>query len=142
MSFSFSESLQFGDISLACVSSPDVSRRLNISRLDCVSTLRSDTSVDSLLAYVVEFTATSPVHDFSFDIVFHDCTAKGCAESGEHLEAQSWEYANGFLMIGTEDGEVLHSRMPWIETAACEKDYPVEYLSNGFRLSLPYVPPN
>ena len=99
-------------------------------------------AVEVVNAYIIDFVSNAPIQNFNFDVVFHGCATKGCAESGEHLDAQSWELPIGFLMIGTEDGDVLNERMPWIETTPRDQHYPVEYLDNGFRLSLPYVPPS
>ena len=82
-----------------------------------------------------------PIQNFSFDITLHNCQVKGCTESGEHLDAQSWQLDGGFLMIGTEDGELLNERMPWVEATQSNRHYPVEYRPDGFRFSLPYVPP-
>ena len=43
-------------------------------------------------------------------------------------------------MFGTEDGDALQARMPWLKTQGI--DYPVEYLTNGFRVVIPYIAPN
>lgn len=37
-------------------------------------------------------------------------------ESGEHLEAQSWAGEHAVVVVGTEDGEAMVRRMPWLET--------------------------
>jgi len=97
-------------------------------------------AVDSVDAYVVALISPSAIHNFSFDLIFHNGESKGSSESGEHLDAQSWQVGDGMLMIGTENGDVLQNRMPWIPTGANE--YPIEYLPNGFRLSFAYIPPN
>jgi hypothetical protein len=140
MSFNTSESFPFGDVSLSCVSSPELTGGLNVKRVTCSPPIPEGMSVDSVDAYVVTSTSPLAIHNFSFDLIFHNGESKGGRESGEHLDAQSWQIGDGLLMIGTEDGDVLQNRMPWISTDGNE--YPIEYLSNGFRLSFSYIPPN
>jgi len=37
----------------------------------------------------------------------------GTTCTGEHLDAIEWEDSQSILVVGTEDGEALKSRMPW-----------------------------
>jgi hypothetical protein len=43
-------------------------------------------------------------------------------------------------MFGTEDGEALKARMPWLEISG--RHDPIDYLRNGFRIVIPYVAPS
>ena len=113
---------------------------LNVKRVHCSTVLPDDMAVDSVDAYVVGSNSKHPIHNFSFDLTLHNCKSNGNAESGEHLDAQSWHVGDGLLMIGTEDGDALRNRMTWLPTDGT--DYPIEYLSNGFRFSVAYIPPN
>jgi len=62
----------------------------------------------------------------------------GSPESGECLDAQSWE-ANGFIVVvGTEDFEALASRLPGLGFR--EDAYPVNYRPDGMEIRLPIVP--
>jgi len=59
-------------------------------------------------------------------------------QSGERLEAQSWEQGDNLVMIGTEDFEALVDRLP--NHGLTESDYPVRYSSDGIEIMLPQVP--
>lgn len=64
---------------------------------------------------------------------------EGGPESGEHLDAQSWEGEHDIVVIGTEDGEMLSARMPWIEVS----DDPlalVQYQKDSMRVPLKGIP--
>ena len=60
-------------------------------------------------------------------------------ESGEHLDAQSWEGEHDVVVVGTEDGEALLRRMPWLE--AWEDPLAlVEYRRDGLNVPLKHIP--
>ena len=62
----------------------------------------------------------------------------GDPQSGEWLEAQSWEQ-NGFIvMVGTEDYEALARRLP--DRGLSEEEFPVTYHSNGIDVLFPRIP--
>lgn len=63
----------------------------------------------------------------------------GEPESGEHLDAQSFETQADRVLVGTEDCEALSSRMPalCLEKEVCK---PVRYLKDGFRIQLENIP--
>ena len=113
---------------------------LNVKRVTCSPVLPDGMAVESVNAYVIRLNCTHPIHSFSFDLTLHNCQSNGNAESGEHLDAQSWKMGDGLLMIGTEDGDALRNRMTWMPIDGT--DYPIEYLPNGFRVSVAYIPPN
>lgn len=63
----------------------------------------------------------------------------GSPESGEGLEAQSWEARGSLVVVGTEDYEALASRLP--ELALTEEDRClVTYHPDGMEVVLPSVP--
>lgn len=96
-------------------------------------------TVDVVAANLISFVTSVAVHNFLFDFSLARCKTKGDINSGECLDAQSWAIEGGLLMIGTEDGDALRARMPWLKIE--DDDYPVEYLSNGFRVAIPYIAP-
>jgi hypothetical protein len=96
-------------------------------------------SVDIVAAYRINFCVGFPVRDFYFNFTFSACMKDRDSNSGQNLDAQSWSIGNGRLMAGTEDGDALNLRMPWIETEG--ENYPIEYLGNGLRLVMPYAAP-
>ena len=139
MTFLATESFTFGDIQLSCVSSPSLDRTLVVQRVAITPALPEGMVVDLVAVYRIELALHAPIHNFAFDFTFIQSKAKGDPNSGEYLEAQSWPIGNGLLMFGTEDGEMLQARMPWLKIQG--DDYPVEYLTNGFRVVIPYIPP-
>jgi hypothetical protein len=140
MTFHATESFPFGDVALSCVSSPLLSKALEVQRVAFAPTLPDGMFVDLVTAYRVSFCEPFAVHNFSFDLTLTRCEIKGDRNSGECLDAQSWPIGDGLLMFGTEDGDALKARMPWLEING--DDYPVEYLRHGFRIVIPYVAPN
>ena len=140
MSFNTTETFDFGDVSSAIASSPDVSSLINVARHRCSPCLPPGKAVELIDAYLVSFTAPFAVHAFSFDLIIHSATRDGDANSGECLDAQSWNFGNALLMVGTEDGESLKRRMPWLTVT--RNTYPIEYLPNGFRMTISYIKPN
>lgn len=140
MTFLATESFPFGDIVMACVSSPPLDSTLVVQRIAFKPTLPDGMAVDVVVAYRISFVLDAPIHNFSFDFTLTQCTTKGDTNSGECLDAQSWGIDNGLLMIGTEDGDALQTRMPWLKIHG--NDYPIKYLPNGFRIVIPYIAPN
>jgi len=81
--------------------------------------------------------------DTGFERLDYRCrllnSMKGGPESGERLDAVSWVGERELVMVGTEDGEALSSRMPWLEF----EGYPqalVEYHKDGLNVPLQCVP--
>jgi hypothetical protein len=140
MTFHATESFPFGDVAMSCVSSPSLDNALIVQRVAFTPNLPVGMAIDLVAAYRISFAVPFPVHHFSFDFTRSRCDTKGDANSGECLDAQSWEIGDGLLMFGTEDGDALHARMPWLKMAG--SDYPIEYLRGGFRIVIPYVAPN
>jgi len=140
MTFHATESFSFGDIAMSCVSSPYLGSALVVQRVAFEPNLPDGMTVDLVAAYRASFCVPFPVHEFSFDFKLTRCETKGDANSGESLDAQSWPIGDGLLMLGTEDGDTLHARMPWLEIDGM--DYLIEYLRHGFRIAIPYVAPN
>ena len=60
-------------------------------------------------------------------------------ESGEHLDAQSWQDKHNVIVVGTEDGEALLRRMPWLKTEDDPLTF-VEYRRDGLNVSLKHIP--
>lgn len=139
MTFHAIESFPFGDITISSVSSPSLEKELVVQRMEFEATLPEGMAVDFVAAYRIAFVLDFAIHKFSFDIAFSRCESKGNPNSGECLDAQSWAVGRGIVMIGTEDGESLQARMPWLPIR--DDDYPVTYLGNGFRVEIAKVAP-
>ncbi len=74
--------------------------------------------------------------DFSFRF---ETDIRGGPESGEHLDAQSWEGMHDIIVVGTEDGEALSSRMPWLEFMEDPLAL-VQYRKDGLNIPLKQIP--
>ncbi|MBK8286370.1 MAG: hypothetical protein IPK97_16670 [Ahniella sp.] len=61
-------------------------------------------------------------------------------ESGEHLDAQSWQTQGRIVTVGTEDFEALHASLP--QCGFAERDYPVQYHPHGIEIHVPLGPSN
>lgn len=125
---------------MSCVSSPSLCSALVVQRVAFTPILPPGMAVDLVAAYRISFIASFPVHDFSFDFALTESESKGDPNTGESLDAQSWSIGGGLLMFGTEDGEALHARMPWLTVN--DNESPIEFLRGGFRVAIPYVAPN
>ncbi len=60
-------------------------------------------------------------------------------DSGQTVDALAWEGRHDIVLVGTETGEALYYRMPWIE-AREETVGLVEYSSDGLNIPLRRVP--
>lgn len=90
---------------------------------------------------VVLLLASSPT---GFETLEYRCgfvtDIEGGPESGEYLDAQSFEGERDVVVVGTEDGEALQARMPWLQ---CQ-GHPlalVQYQKAGFMVPLTKIPP-
>jgi hypothetical protein len=140
MTFHATESFPFGEVAMSSVSSPSLENALVVQRVAFTPTLPDGMAVDLVAAYRIAFVSPVPIHNFSFDFALTECESKGDPNTGESLDAQSWSIGDGLLMFGTEDGEALHARMPWLTIR--DDEYPIEFLRCGFRIAIPYVAPN
>ena len=68
-----------------------------------------------------------------------DTEINGGPESGENLDAQSWEGTQDIIVVGTEDGEALSSRMPWLEFMGDALAL-VQYRKDGLNIPLKQIP--
>lgn len=140
MTFHATESFPFGDIAMSCVASPRLGVALVVQRIAFKPTLPKGMAVDLVAAYRIAFALEAPIHNFSFDFTLTQRRTEGNRNSGECLDAQSWKIGDGLLMFGTEDGDALQARMPWLKIHG--DAYPIEYLPSGFRIVIPYIAPN
>ncbi len=96
-------------------------------------------SVDFAVALIGTLSSLQPIHQFKFLLQFATAVPKGSPESGEGLDAQSFDIAQSRVMIGTEDGEAIASRLKWFQLT--DSNYPIGYLANGFELAFDSIPP-
>ena len=93
-------------------------------------------SVDQLEACVLQSTTTTRISELIYECYWESPFAKGSAESGECLDAQSWRDEKSIVMIGTEDFDTLRQRLPMCVLS--EKDWP-PFPDNGLRIKIPVI---
>ena len=92
-------------------------------------------TVESSKAVFFEIIPETPLTDLLIEFVFRDTPVVGAPETGEALDAQSWESGEHIVMIGTEDIDFLSHRLPSLNLS--DDRPPTEFLANGFRITLP-----
>lgn len=101
--------------------------------------LPSGMVVEDLVACLLICQPRERLLNLVFQCIWDTPSLKGAPDSGERLDAQSWENATHIVMVGTEDYEALNERMP--ELSLREELYPIEYMTDGFRIMIPSVEP-
>jgi len=91
-------------------------------------------SVDYTTALMGTLLSSTAIHNFQFSLRFTSPVTKGSPESGECLDAQSFEIGDSLAMIGTEDGESPAARHRWFNLSNAQ--YPIGYLDDGLELGL------
>lgn len=124
----------FGNLELASFSTPILGDALFVRRVAFEPILPNGMDVDWYAAYLVSFRVPFALEYFSIDFTLTACESRGNINSGENLDAQSWSIGDGIVTLGTEDGDALRKRMPWLRIDGT--DYPVEYLHHGMRISI------
>ena len=100
--------------------------------------LPSGMSVSSTVGVLIHISALEPLANVRCECVWDDSPVAGNPESGECLDAQSWD-SNGYrVTIGTEDFEALSRRLPLM--GLTEAEYPVIYSDSGLTIVIPTVP--
>lgn len=139
MKFQTLQVLPFGEIAISA-SCPDAGRMsLTIYKVDVRAELPTGMSVDEVDVFFVNVVANSFLTEFELLFQLKSCPPEGgCPNSGQNLDAQSWRIGDGSLTIGTEDGEAIQDRIPWI--VFDRDDYPINHLPDGFKIVLKQVP--
>jgi len=117
---------------------PVLQRALTLSTSPVSPNLPPGKFVDATVALLVRVESSCPIYDFVFALRLARKNHTGSPESGEHLEAQGWEFDGGRLMIGTEDGEMLRDRIEWFDFSYSA--YPIGYLDDGLEIAIPSIP--
>ena len=114
--------------------------------------LPPDMSVDGCIAAIWRMRCTKDglIPKFTCSWIDPPHNLVGFPETGEGIDAQSWEHDSCKLVIGTYDGERLvdyatqgeklpQRLRPLLSDNSC---YPIEYLPNGMRISYPPLQSN
>ena len=97
-----------------------------------------DMSVGSCSAVLLKAQFPTTIRELKFICRWEHAVPYGDRNSGEGLDAQSWDDENHIVMIGTEDADFLGARRPDLKIRV--EDEPIEYLTNGFVISLSQIP--
>ena len=82
--------------------------QLSVKAFDLEAKLPPKMTVESSKAVFFEIVPAIALTDLIIKFVFRDPPAVGVPETGEALDAQSWESSEHIVMIGTEEGELLN----------------------------------
>jgi len=95
-------------------------------------------SVEACRVVLLRCTPYSPLKEFVFSCKWEDVYANSYSNSGEGLDAWAWESNDVLVMIGTEDSELLNSRLG-LKTDCTVENYPVTMTDNGIDIKLEEV---
>ncbi|MEW8647706.1 MAG: hypothetical protein AB2563_16555 [Candidatus Thiodiazotropha endolucinida] len=96
--------------------------------------------VEGSIGILLTLVSPSEIKDLQFSCEWRDNEAKGGACSGEGLDAWEWESEGQLIVIGTEDGEWLFSRLNLGELT--RDNYPVSMDANRITIKLDKYPAN
>lgn len=94
-------------------------------------------AVDDLTVCILSCSPNKPISNLIFECAWASLPPRGGPESGQCLDAQSWENSSNIVMVGTEDYEAMSRRLSHINLN--ESDYPVKYMENGFQIKIPLI---
>jgi hypothetical protein len=119
-------------------------RVLGLDDSDCRADLLTPTvklppgkSVDGVVAAVIRITPTQSTSAVRCECVWDRAPASPYPETGERLDAQSWDSNGHRVTVGTEDCEVLCGRLP--DLGFTEDRYPVIYNEDRLSILIPDV---
>ena len=119
-------------------------RVVGLDSSDCRTDLLTPTielppgmSVDGIVAAMIQMTPTQSASAVRCECVWDQAPASADRESGECLDAQSWDSNGHRVTVGTEDCDALCHRLP--ELGFTEDRYPVTYNEDGLSIVIPDV---
>ncbi|YCM47029.1 hypothetical protein V2O64_24615 (plasmid) [Verrucomicrobiaceae bacterium 227] len=92
-------------------------------------------SVDGVVAAMIQVPPTRSASAVRCECVWDQAPASADPESGECLDAQSWDSNGHRVTVGTEDCDALCHRLP--ELGFTEDQYPVAYSEDGLSIMIP-----
>ncbi len=113
--------------------------QLSVKAFPLEPNLPAGMSVMSTKTVLIEIVPATLLSEFSVQCVFDDPPSAGAPETGEALDAQSWESSQATVMIGTEDTEFLRRRLPFLNLS--DADQLTEFLRDGLRMTLQNMEP-
>lgn len=121
------------------VSNGDISNAsITIAEIEPI--LPQGMEVEGSIGVLLTLVSPSEIKDLQFSCAWSGNEAKGDACPGEGLDAWEWENEGQLVVIGTEDGEWLFSRLNLGELT--QDNYPVSMNANCITIALDQYPAN
>lgn len=124
-----------GDLSVRVVGLDDSDCRIDL--LTPTLKLPPGRSVDGVVAAVIQITPTQSTSAVRCECVWDQAPASPYPDTGERLDAQSWDSNDHRVTVGTEDWVVLCGRLP--DLGFTEDRYPVIYNEDRLSILIPDV---
>jgi len=114
--------------------------RLKYKCCEFVPVLPSEMSVEKCIVIIMRCSTLAPFRNLSFHCKWKNLQEKGYACSGEGLDAWEWGTDNYTVTVGTEDSDLLKSRMNI--KGLNNKNYSVTMSDNKVSINLEEFPEN
>jgi hypothetical protein len=95
-------------------------------------------SIDNSIACILTVHPHHETTDIRFCAELLGSAVEGSPHTGQDLDCLEWESTEWQLTLGTEDQEILASRLP--DLCISEDPYPIEYTTSSMVLTLNRVP--
>lgn len=120
---SFGVTAKIGDLSRAKIRSKEISPKLP-----------KGMNVERVTIVLLTMPAVEPIENLKFTCKLSEYFPKGEPCTGEALDAWEWESQGRLVVIGTEDGEWLESRLKLEEVT--QENYPIHYANNEITIEI------
>lgn len=97
-------------------------------------------AVEGCVAALFTLRAATEIKGLQFSCTWDESQLQGSACSGEGLDAWEWESDGHIVIVGTEDGDRLFSRLKLGKSS--QDSYPVTLRKNSIAIGLEYYPAN
>jgi len=95
-------------------------------------------TVEGCIAVLLRVNPTTPIRDLNFTCSWMNLSIDGSGCTGEALDAWEWEKNGKLVIVGTEDGDCLGSRLNIEEQI--QDNYPVTFLNNCIAINIQEFP--
>lgn len=116
---------KIGTLSFSVIAKVGDTSRAKIRTKEITPRLPEGMSVESSTLVLLTMPASVPIEKLKFTCKLSGFFPKGYGCTGEGLDAWEWEYENRLVVIGTEDGDWLESRLKLDEIN--RENYPVNF---------------
>ena len=125
---------KIGKLSFSVIAKVGDTSRAKIRTKKVTPKLPDEMSVENSTLVLLTMPALVPIEQLKFTCKLSESFPKGCGCTGEALDAWEWEDRNRLVVIGTEDGEWLESRLKLADIT--KENYPVHYHKNSIDIEI------